>query len=71
MKTYHIDMNNFTQFQKNFEKEKEFMNLYYDCTSKWYDFSVKYAKAIAHATTESIKSFEHSKDHSIYSKSNA
>ena len=61
-------MNNFTQFQKNFENEKKFMDRYYDYTSKWYDFSVKYARAIANATTESIKSFEHSKNRSIYSK---
>lgn len=61
-------MSNFTQYQKFFEKEKKFMNSYYDYTSKWYDFSVKYAGAIANATTESIKSFEHSKDHSIYSR---
>ena len=61
-------MSNFTQFQNFFEKEKKFMDQYYDYTSKWYDFSVKYARAIANATTESIKSFEHSKDRSIYSE---
>ena len=61
-------MSNFTQYQKIFEKERKFVDRYYDYTSKWYDFSVKYASAIAHATTESIKSFEHSKDRSIYSK---
>ncbi len=60
--------NDFNKLQKILQEEEKFINQYYDYTSKWYNFYVKYSRAIANAATESIKSFKDSEDHSIYSK---
>ncbi len=58
-------MKDYNKFQKILQEEEKFVNQYCDYTSKWYDFYLKYSKAIANAASESIKSFKKSEGQSI------